>query len=78
MRTNVKSGNGVAGFLTNETLTKEWDQRFNRIAPVLFLTDHLSASLNEEVYTELRHAYFGQKPIDNNSIPEFIDVGPAK
>lgn len=52
----------------------DFDQHFSEYFSIMLFTDHLSKSFNEKQCTQLRQAYFGDRAISNETVPELLQV----
>ena len=64
---------GVVPIAENPTFLKEFDERFEELAPMVFFADHYAEKQNKEAFQKLRKFYFGDGPIDKDSVTGFID-----
>ena len=69
-------------FINNDTAVKELDERFDELAPFVFLADPYTKNprknQSKEILNKLRRSYFGEGHIEESSTPQLIDVSYVK
>ncbi|KAJ1521718.1 hypothetical protein ONE63_003360 [Megalurothrips usitatus] len=79
--TGVTSHEGcllVVPILESPAHTKELNDKFATLGPIIFYAKHLPESVNKKIFAQIRETYFGDRAIGNETRFEFIDVSSVQ